>query len=49
MDLQITIDDPKAYKQPFAVMQKLQLIPDSDVLEYFCAENERDVRHFVPK
>lgn len=48
-ELQITIDDPKTYKKPFTVTQNLQLVPDSDVLEYFCSENERDVRHFVTK
>jgi hypothetical protein len=27
-------------------MLKQRLLPDSDVLDSFCAENERDARHF---
>jgi hypothetical protein len=46
MAVQITIDDRKNYKQPFTVTQELSLLPDSDLLEYFCTENERDTRHF---
>ena len=47
MEIQITIDDRKTYKKPFTVSQNLDLVPDSDLLEYFCSENERDARHFT--
>ena len=49
IEVQITINDPKAYKTPFTVMQDWILLPDTDLLEYHCADNERDVRHFVFK
>jgi hypothetical protein len=49
MELQMTIDDPKTYKKPFTVSQILELVPDSDLLEYFCSENERDAQHFVTR
>jgi hypothetical protein len=45
MDVQVTIDDPKVYSKPFSVKFTELLLPDSDVLEYFCAENERDQSH----
>jgi hypothetical protein len=45
MDMRLTIDDPKTYTQPFTIQVKQQLIPDSDVLESFCAENEKDSVH----
>lgn len=45
MDVQLTVDDPKTYTRPFTVTLKQRLIPDSDVLESFCAENEKDLRH----
>ncbi len=45
MDLEITLDDPKYYTRPFTVKTGLRLIPDSDVLEYVCAENEKDRAH----
>lgn len=49
LEVQITIDDPKAYQKPFTVTQKMIFLPDTDLLEYLCAENERDARHFVFK
>ncbi len=45
MDLEITIDDPKYYTRPFTLKTQLNLIPDSDVLELVCAENEKDEAH----
>lgn len=46
MEVQLTIDDPKTYMKPFMVNLKQRLRPDTDLLEYFCAENERDLTHF---
>jgi hypothetical protein len=45
MDLSVTIDDPKAYTKPFTVNVTELLIPDSDVLESICNENEKDRVH----
>jgi hypothetical protein len=45
MDLEITFDDPKYYTRPFTFKTGLRLIPDSDALEYVCAENEKDRVH----
>jgi hypothetical protein len=45
MDLEVTIEDPKYYTRPFTVRTTLNLIPDSDVLENVCAENEKDRAH----
>jgi len=41
MDLQVTIDDPKAYTRPFTVTLPLRLVPDTDLIEDAC-ENEKD-------
>jgi hypothetical protein len=49
MDLQITIDDPKAYMKPWTVSYPLELMPDTELLEYVCGENNRDVEHLVGK
>ena len=48
MDLQLTIDDPKMYLQPITVKATELLIPDSDVMESFCNENEKDRQHVLP-
>jgi hypothetical protein len=45
MELQITVDDPKSYTKPIAVKFGLRLLPDTDLIESFCAENEKDVQH----
>jgi hypothetical protein len=45
MDLELTIDDPKTYTEPFTVKATEVLVPDSDVLEYVCTENEKDRAH----
>jgi hypothetical protein len=42
MDLEITFNDPKYYTRAFSIATALRLIPDSDVLEYVCNENEKD-------
>jgi hypothetical protein len=47
MDLELTIDDPKTYTRPFTVKSVEALVPDSDVLEYACTENERDRVHLA--
>jgi hypothetical protein len=45
LDVEMTFDDPKMYTKPFSIKITHQLIPDSDILEYFCAENEKDRPH----
>ena len=45
MEVQLTIDDPKTYTKPFTIQLKQRLQADSDLLESFCAENEKDSHH----
>ena len=45
MDVQITIDDPKTYTKPFSVKVTHRLLPDTDIMELYCAENEKDRKH----
>jgi hypothetical protein len=47
LDVDITIDDPKMYTKPFSIKVTHLLQADSDILEYFCAENEKDRLHIV--
>jgi hypothetical protein len=42
MDIDITIDDPKAYLKPWHAKVPVDLLPDADLIETFC-ENERDL------
>ncbi|MBV8730390.1 MAG: hypothetical protein JO336_11345 [Acidobacteriia bacterium] len=45
MDLEMTFDDPKYYTRPFTIRTSLNLLPDTDVLEYVCTEDEKDRAH----
>ena len=41
MEMQITIDDPKVYTQPFTATIPFDLLPDTDLIEDVC-DNEKD-------
>ena len=45
LDLQVTVDDPKMYTKPFTIKVTELLLPDSDILEAVCNENEKDHQH----
>lgn len=45
MDLTITIDDPKTYTKAWTVVEPVHLLPDTELLEFICNENNRDVSH----
>jgi hypothetical protein len=49
IDLAMTIDDPKAYTKPWIVNLKFNLNPETELIEYVCDENEKDVNHLVGK
>jgi len=42
MSVQLTLDDPKTLTRPLTVNFRLALRPDTDLIEYYCTENERD-------
>ena len=45
MEIEITIDDPGAYTEPWTVRQHARLLTDSELLEFICNENNRDLPH----
>jgi len=42
MNVQLTLDDPKTLTRPLMVNLRLVLRPDTDLIEYYCTENEGD-------
>ena len=38
----------KRTRRPIVWKQQATLMPEEDLLEYFCEENEKDVQHFQP-
>jgi hypothetical protein len=49
LKIDVTIDDPKAYSKPWTVTEDMQFLPDTDLLEFVCSENNRDIPHLVSK
>jgi hypothetical protein len=49
LQVDVTVDDPKAYTKPFTVAVNSHLALDTDLLEYACLENEKDVARLVGK
>jgi len=49
MEIEITVDDPKAYTMPFTVKLNHFIVLDTDLLAYYCLENEKDVPHLIGK
>ena len=47
LDLEITIDDPKAYTAPWTVTLHHSIVVDTELLDYICLENEKSVAHMV--
>lgn len=45
MDVEIKIEDPKVYTRSFSIKVTHRLVPDTDILEWYCAENEKDRKH----
>jgi hypothetical protein len=41
MEIDITVDDPKAYTRPWTVRVNQQIMPEQELLEFVCLENQR--------
>ena len=48
LDMEVTVEDPKILTMPVTLKFSLGLIPNSDVLENFCNEGERDQNYLRP-
>jgi hypothetical protein len=49
IDIDLTLDDPKAYTKPWSVRLSWTLLPDAELIESICEENNRDLSHMVGK
>jgi hypothetical protein len=41
MDIAITIDDAKAYTKPWGTTVEVTLLPNTQLMEFICLENEK--------
>jgi hypothetical protein len=46
LEIEITVDDPKAYTRPWTVKIEQRLMLDTELIEFVCAENEKSSAHF---
>ena len=49
LELEITVDDPKAYTKPWTFTLHQDIALNTELMEYFCNENEKDRSHLVGK
>jgi hypothetical protein len=47
MEIDVTIEDPKAYTRPFTVRVNWRLYPDGSLYEFICNENEQSSQHLI--
>jgi hypothetical protein len=45
MEIEITVDDPKAYTAPWTIRLNHSILPDTELLEYICLENLKTTEH----
>jgi hypothetical protein len=45
MEIELTVDDPTVYTKPWTVKFNHLLAVDTELMDYVCSENERDLKH----
>ncbi len=49
LDIEVTIDDPKAYTKPWTVSVHQVISVDTELIEFVCQEDEKDAPHLTGK
>jgi len=49
LEIDLTIDDPKAYTRPWTVTLAQRIVLDTELMDYPCTDNERSRAHMVGK
>jgi hypothetical protein len=45
LEIEVTVEDPKAYTRPWTVKLNQFIVLNTDLLDYICLENEKDIPH----
>jgi hypothetical protein len=45
LEVQVTVDDPKAYTKPWTVTLNQRIVVDTDLIDEICLENEQSLQH----
>jgi len=46
IQIEVTIEDPGAYTKPFTTVGRARLMPNDELMEYICNENDLDRGHY---
>lgn len=49
LEIELTVDDSKAYTHPWTVTLNQLIVLNTELLDYYCLDNERDAGHMVGK
>jgi len=49
LEVEFTVNDPKAYTKPWTVVLKQSIVVDSELVDEICLENEKSLPHLVGK
>jgi hypothetical protein len=49
LEIVITVEDPTVYTKPYTVRVNQRIMPDTDLIEFICNENEKSDAHLVGK
>ena len=49
LEVEITVDDAKAYTRPWTVMLKQNIVLNTELVDEMCVENEKSTKHMVGK
>jgi hypothetical protein len=49
LDVEVRLDDPAIFTRAFTVPSHAEIVTDTEMLEYVCGENQKDVAHLVGK
>ena len=45
LDIEVTVDDPKAYTKPWTVHLQQRIVVDTELVDEICAEGEQSLKH----
>jgi hypothetical protein len=48
MNIDVTVEDPRSYTEPFTVRVVHQVMLDTDLIEFVCLENEQSSQYYDP-
>jgi hypothetical protein len=49
MEIDLTIDDPKTYTRPWTIKLIHKIVLNTELIDYLCVENEKDIGHMIGK